>query len=127
MSIASSSTTTTLTPTSSLQTELISLQADLAALLAQAGQTTEGGSSTFTFGRNLSIGMTGSDVQVLQQLLIDQASGPAAVKLKAHGTTENFGILTFNALKEFQAKQGISPASGFFGPITRGVVNRMER
>jgi hypothetical protein len=64
--------------------------------------------------------MTGNDVRNLQEFLITQASGPAASKLKAHGTSETFGILTYNALKEFQKKVGIVPASGYF-------VRRRER
>ncbi len=59
----------------------------------------------------------------LQDFLISQNSGPAARKLKAHGTTNTFGTLTLNALIEFQKKEGIKPASGYFGPVTRGVAN----
>ena len=70
--------------------------------------------------------MTGNDVRDLQNLLIAEAGGPAAAKLKAHGTTKTFGTLTYNALIEFQKKAGIKPASGFFGPITRAYVNAVE-
>ncbi len=69
--------------------------------------------------------MMGNDVKELQLFLIRQASGPAAAKLKAHGTTENFGILTFNALKEFQKQAGIVPDSGYFGPITRRSITNL--
>jgi hypothetical protein len=65
---------------------------------------------TAAFTRNLSLWMTGDDVKNLQNLLIAQASGPAALKLKAHGASRIFGLLTFNALKEFQKKAGIVPA-----------------
>jgi murein L,D-transpeptidase YcbB/YkuD len=98
------------------------LKAELAALLAQAGQTPTA-SSIGPFPRNLSFGMTGNDVTALQNFLIRKASGPAAAKLAAHGTTRNFGALTYNALKEFQKKAGIAPASGFCGPKTRAYVN----
>jgi peptidoglycan hydrolase-like protein with peptidoglycan-binding domain len=70
--------------------------------------------------------MAGNDVQELQQVLISQDSGPAAEKLKAHGTTTYFGSLTKAALIEFQKEAGIKPASGFFGPVTRAYVNNLS-
>ena len=84
-------------------------------------------STTFVFSRNLQVGSTGSDVHALQTFLIFQSSGSSALRLKAHGTTQYFGALTFNALQEFQKKVGIVPASGFFGPITRAYVNGIKR
>jgi hypothetical protein len=57
-----------------------------------------------------------------QSFLLSKASGVAALRLKAHGTTRYFGILTYEALNEFQKKVGIVPASGSFGPITRALV-----
>src|ERR1039458_3969103 len=51
-------------------------------------QTTPAASTThFVFTRNLSYGVTGNDVKELQQFLIQENKGPAAQKLKAHGTT----------------------------------------
>jgi len=107
---------------SSTSSEVALLEAELQSLLAQS--KTHG--TSFSFARNLSLGMTGSDVKELQLFLIMQDSGSAAAKLAAHGTTKNFSTLTFNALIEFQRKAGIAPASGFFGPITRAWVNNME-
>jgi hypothetical protein len=66
--------------------------------------------------------MTGNDVQQLQRFLIAQASGPAARKLKAHGTTKTFGLLTYAALIELQKSAGIVPAAGYFGAITRAYI-----
>jgi len=120
-----SSTTATTTNLSSstqdLQALLQSLEAQLAALEAQAVAQ---GSATpsYSFTRNLSYGMTGSDVKALQQYLIAQNKGPAAERLKAHGVTQNFATLTVGALIEFQRAVGITPASGYFGPITRAWV-----
>jgi murein L,D-transpeptidase YcbB/YkuD len=76
--------------------------------------------------RNLSYGTRGNDVRQLQEFLISEASGPAAQKLKTHGATQTFATLTYNALVEFQIKAGISPSSGYFGPITKAWVNRKE-
>jgi peptidoglycan hydrolase-like protein with peptidoglycan-binding domain len=68
----------------------------------------------------------GADVTALQEFLINHGIGPAAAKLKIHGTTPIFGILTYYAVVEFQKKAGIVPASGFFGPITRAYVNGLK-
>jgi len=103
------------------ETQGISLPPSAEAYLA----TGSSGAPTAVFTRNLSFGMTGGDVQELQQFLIGENTGPAAQKLKAHGTTWNFATLTLNALVEFQKKAGINPASGFFGPITRAYVNAL--
>jgi hypothetical protein len=109
---------------SSLFSKLDDLKAELASLLGQrTGLTT----SAAVFIRNLSLRITGNDVKALQVFLIAQAKGPAATKLKAHGLTKNFGILTFNALREFQKSVGISPASGYFGPKTRAYVNAVDK
>lgn len=103
------------------------LLAELASLQAQAGagSTTPmiTPSSTYSFSRNLQLYDVGSDVTALQTYLIQQNKGAAAQKLKAHGVTQTFGSLTFNALVEFQKVAGITPTSGFFGPITRGWVS----
>jgi peptidoglycan hydrolase-like protein with peptidoglycan-binding domain len=62
-------------------------------------------------------------VAELQAFLIKENTGSAAEKLEARGTTTYFGQLTKSALIEFQKNVGISPASGYFGPITRKYVN----
>jgi murein L,D-transpeptidase YcbB/YkuD len=111
----------------SLTAELATLQAELAALEQQAGESQPAAPAPaqLAFTRNLSFGMTGNDVKQLQLFLIQQNAGPAARRLKAHGTTRNFATLTLNALMEFQEKAGIKPAFGFFGPITRAYVNSL--
>ncbi len=65
-----------------------------------------------TLNRNLSIGMTGTDVSWLQQFLTYDGvySGPI---------TGTFGLLTRNAVVAFQVQEGISPTNGYFGPLTR--------
>jgi len=45
----------------------------------------------------------------------------------AYAITQYFGALTREALKEFQKKAGIVPASSFYGPITRVYVNRLKQ
>jgi peptidoglycan hydrolase-like protein with peptidoglycan-binding domain len=121
--------TTTAPASSSLAIELASLEAQLASLESQAGTGTTtsapnptSGSSSYLFTRNLILGMTGNDVHQLQLLLIAQNAGPAVRKLAAHGSTHYFGSLTTSALSEFQKHVGITPAAGYFGPITRAYV-----
>jgi hypothetical protein len=106
---------------SQMQNLLTSLEAQLQALQSEASGTT-----TVSFARNLSYGMTGNDVKALQSLLIKGNAGPAARRLAAHGATTNFGPLTKAALIEFQKSVGIKLASGYFGPITRAYVNAHE-
>ncbi|MDO8524447.1 MAG: ice-binding family protein [bacterium] len=68
---------------------------------------------------NLIKGSKDNAVATLQQFLISQNKGSAAQALANVGATSYFGALTKAALAEFQAKVGISPAWGNFGPITR--------
>lgn len=69
-----------------------------------------------TFTANLHYGSTGTDVTALQEFLIDQ-------QVMTGKATGNFYSLTLKAVKLFQSKEGISPVSGYVGPVTRGVIN----
>ena len=109
-----------------MQDLLVSLETQLQALEVEAGSQTPSTTALFTFTRNLQVGMMGADVKQLQLFLISQNAGPAARKLKAHGATQTFAILTKAALVEFQKSVDITPASGYFGPITRTWVNAHE-
>jgi len=77
-----------------------------------------------SFNRNLTIGSVGDDVKALQQFLNSKGfkiavSGPGS----PGSETTRFGLLTKNALAKYQASAGISPALGYFGPLTRAKVN----
>jgi peptidoglycan hydrolase-like protein with peptidoglycan-binding domain len=69
-----------------------------------------------TFTHNLSYGTTGTDVSQLQQFLADEGlfSGPI---------NATFGLLTQSAVIAFQRQEGITPATGYFGPTTRADAN----
>lgn len=69
--------------------------------------------------RDLTVGMRGDDVVVLQTALIDANLGPAAEALAAAGATGYFGPVTQAALAEYQRVKGITPAAGYYGPLTR--------
>jgi peptidoglycan hydrolase-like protein with peptidoglycan-binding domain len=103
-------TTTTTSQTASLEAQIASLQAQLAA--SQGGT-----SASVTFTRDLTVGSTGSDVTALQTWLIAKGFSIPA------GATGYFGAQTKAAVAAYQAANGISPAVGYFGPITRAKVN----
>lgn len=103
------------------------------SLMAALGKTVSGPvkiSSTsakikFVFKKNLSADDTNSNVKELQKYL--NASGFVIAKTGAGSPgkeTDYFGSATKAALIKFQKAKKISPASGYFGPLTRGVVNK---
>lgn len=63
--------------------------------------------------RDLELGMEGGDVRSLQTLLIGQGHAIPA------GATGWFGEQTRAALAAYQQANGIVPAAGYFGPVTR--------
>jgi len=69
-----------------------------------------------TFNHNLSYGTTGTDVSSLQQFLTDEG-------LFSNSITATFGPATLKAVIAFQEKEGITPASGYFGATTRADAN----
>ncbi len=113
------STTTTTTSTGSsmsvaqLQAQIASLQSQLAA--SQGTSMSAGASMSFTM--NLTVGSTGSQVTALQQWLIAKGYSIPA------GATGYFGAQTRSAVAAWQAASGISPAAGYFGPISRAKLN----
>jgi peptidoglycan hydrolase-like protein with peptidoglycan-binding domain len=67
--------------------------------------------------------MTGDDVLALQKLLNANGFTLAASGAGSPGNeTTYFGALTRAALAKFQAANGISPAAGYYGPITRAYI-----
>jgi len=97
--------------------------ADAVPGLPNTGSASDFGQQVRTIAVNLGQGGRGNNVSALQQFLMSQNKGPAAKTLADVGATAYFGILTRRALAEFQAKVGISPALGNFGPITRAYIS----
>jgi len=82
--------------------------------------TTPGtGTAACTFSNSLTIGSTGTAVTCLQNFLIMKGFSIPA------GATGYFGTQTRAAVAGWQAANNISPAVGFFGPISIGVYNSM--
>ncbi|HUC01487.1 MAG TPA: putative Ig domain-containing protein [Candidatus Paceibacterota bacterium] len=101
-----------------LQALIASLEAQLATLEAQVNN------SSHTFSRDLHYGSYGSDVQALQEFLNQNgypvaSSGPGS----SGNESDYFGSGTQSALAAYQQAHGISPASGYFGSITRGYIS----
>lgn len=93
---------------------------ELQALEAQAGIAS---SLPPAFTRDLTVGSRGLDVKALQHYLNTHGFPVMPIPTYAGSLgyeTQYFGIATEQALSRFQASVGIVPASGYFGPITRG-------
>jgi len=78
----------------------------------------------YNFNRNLELGDTGEDVKELQKYLNSQGFilSPAGFPGSPGNETTMFGNATNNALIKFQQSVGL-PAYGYFGPMTRSIVN----
>jgi peptidoglycan hydrolase-like protein with peptidoglycan-binding domain len=61
----------------------------------------------------------GSDVKLLQEFLINQNKGQFSKQLQQAGVTGYFGMVTKQALSEYQKSIGIKPSNGYFGQITK--------
>lgn len=70
--------------------------------------------------KDLGLGSTGDDVTALQKFLVasNLMAMPAGV---AYGF---FGTVTQQAVKSFQTSHGITPVSGYVGPLTRAALNK---
>lgn len=95
------------------------LQAQINALLAQIAAMNGGSSASATFTMDLTLGSSGAEVTALQNWLI---KGGYAIPA---GATGYFGAQTQAALASWQKANGVSPAAGYFGPVTRAKVNAM--
>lgn len=116
MSFASFAPAAKAATTADLNAQLQALLAQVASLQAQLGSSQ---GASVTFSRDLTVGATGADVTALQTWLIGKGFSIPA------GATGYFGAQTKAAVAAFQAANGITPAAGYFGPITRAKVNAM--
>lgn len=80
----------------------------------------------FSFYRNLYRGSSGEDVYQLQKFLNSHGFTLATSGYGSSGQeTEYFGPRTQGALQKFQAANFIYPAWGYFGEITRSLINKI--
>ena len=100
------------------------LQAQVAALLAQIAALQGTSSSCYLFTTDLTIGSNGEAVRQLQSYLNRKGFTVAVSGAGSAGMESTyFGGLTQTALARYQAAMGVSPAAGYFGPLTRARVN----
>jgi hypothetical protein len=118
-----------------LQNQITSLLATMQTLQAQVQARVQGSANpnanalananvNASFKRDLTAGVTGDDVQTLQIWLNAHGyvvAGSGAGSLGKETTT--FGGLTRAALAKYQKSVGITPAVGYFGPITRTYIS----
>lgn len=103
---------------------LSDLQAQVQALLAQiaalgGGSTTTSGAGCYAFTQSHQQGQSGGEIMWIQKFL---NSHGAQVSVSGAGSPGNetayFGAATKAAVAKFQAANGITPAAGYWGPIT---------
>ncbi|MBP6974741.1 MAG: peptidoglycan-binding protein [Candidatus Pacebacteria bacterium] len=71
------------------------------------------------FNTNLKLGARGADVVMLQSFL----ESKGLLTMPAGVAKGYFGGLTKSAVVAFQISMGVTPASGYFGPLTRATAN----
>ncbi len=114
---------------SAAQAQLTALMTQLQALIAQAkssgvnipasASALLNASANAAFNRSLTLGSNGDDVKSLQVFLNTHGFAIASAGPGSLGNeTTRFGSLTRAALAKFQTANGITPAAGYFGPLT---------
>lgn len=96
------------------------LEAQVQALLAQIASLQGGSSSAgcYAFTRDLTVGSQGADVTALQNYLATKGYFSVAA-------TGYFGSITASAVSAWQSANGVMPAAGYFGAISRAKYNSM--
>jgi hypothetical protein len=104
-------------------TTVADLQAQINALMAQLSAMNGGSAmgSAVQFNTNLTVGSKGADVTALQQLLVSKGM----LQMPINVSYGYFGSITKGAVARWQAANGISPAVGYFGPLSRAAANSM--
>ncbi len=104
---------------------LSDLQAQVQALLAQiaalsGSSTTTSGAGCYAFTMTEQMGSSGGEVMWVQKFLNSHGAQVASSGAGSPGNESNyFGALTKAALAKWQAANGVSPAAGYWGPISR--------
>ncbi|MDQ5893205.1 MAG: Peptidoglycan-binding protein [Patescibacteria group bacterium] len=91
------------------------------AIVALAIVATGAATANAAFNANLSVGSTGADVSALQSWLISKGFAIPSISTGA-AQPGYFGQQTKSAVVAYQASVGL-PATGFVGPLTRGILN----
>jgi peptidoglycan hydrolase-like protein with peptidoglycan-binding domain len=88
------------------------------ALLVSVPQAKAAEYPNITVGSNLSVGSVGQGVVVLQGLMseLGYLNVPAGIPFGYYGS------LTQSAVARYQASQNVTPAVGYFGPMTKNAM-----
>ena len=106
-----------------LLSTIAGLQAQLQALQAGTPAPSTGACS---FTRSLSLGIAGEDVRCLQRYLNGAGYTVSASGAGSPGNeTTYYGSRTKSAVASWQAANGVSPAVGYFGSISRAKYNSL--
>ncbi len=93
---------------------------------ATSGTAPSAPAAACSFTRDLTLGSTGADVKCLQQYLNAQGHTVASSGAGSPGNeTEYFGSLSQAALAKWQAANGVAPAAGYWGPLSRAKYNEL--
>ena len=106
---------------------LSELQAQVQALLAQisalGGTTSTSGAGCYSFTMTHQQGDTGGEVMWVQKFLNSHGAQVAVSGAGSAGNeTAYYGAMTKAAVAKWQAANGVSPAAGYWGPVTRAKV-----
>lgn len=101
--------------------QIAQIQAQIASLIAQLQVLKGQVASTCGFTRDLTIGSQGADVTCLQKYLTSTGHYTFA-----GGATGYFGNVTQTAVARWQAANGVSPATGYFGMLSRAKYAMMK-
>lgn len=114
-----------LAPVMSVSSSTTSVQNQ--TVIQNTNPSTSSEPSAYNFTHNLSLHATGADVKLLQQFLNTHGFPVATTGLGSPlNETTLFGPLTYKALVNYQQSVGL-PATGWFGPMTRGVIQNMGK
>ncbi len=105
--------------------EILQVEDSVIAAYGKVSGKTVLGARKYNFARDLKTGMTGDDVQELQRYLNNNGyalgnTGPGSTGQE----TKKFGRATREALIRFQKANKINPAVGYFGTLTRKIINK---
>lgn len=126
--VSNLSTPLTGTATSTLATTPISFE-NSAGNLASTSASNSFSTSTpvYIFTKDLKFGFVGQDVKQLQAFLNTHGFPVTKTGVGSSGKESTyFGPATKTALIKFQKAYSIVPAVGYFGPITREIVNKIN-
>ena len=100
-----------------LQQLIKELQAQVESTSVPAVSTDVVVVSNCTFTRDLTIGVSGEDVTCLQTYLTQTGDYKFA-----EGPTGYFGSITEQAVQSWQARVGVNPTNGYFGPLSQNTL-----